>query len=77
MRVLVLALAIALGGCCTERTATVEIEYEPFGPGTQDEFGLLDLEMRRNNGWACASDGAIRNAFGATIGERWVCTKCE
>ena len=76
MRVLVLLATLLLAGCCSEQTRVVEIEYEPFGPGTED-FDIVLLDSYRDTGWDCFTDGSLRDGSGAVIGERWVCTKCE
>lgn len=33
------------------------------------------LDQAREDGFSCRYDGAIRNALGGSIGDRYVCTK--
>jgi len=77
MRALIV-LVVLLAGCrspfgCDEKTRVVEVEYS--GPFTKSQQAILD--RYRDQGWECASDGAIRDAFGRTIGTRYACTICD
>lgn len=70
-----IAMAVSLAGCnpfapkCKEHRVVVEEVFADPSP--------LDSDFYRKLGYTCASDGAIRNAFGARIGYRYVCTVCR
>ena len=74
-------LALTLGGCgilgCEEQQEVYELEYNWMGTGGPDPLEELGLKFARDGGWACNSDGSIRNAAGTVIGERYRCTKCD
>lgn len=67
---------VSASGCgilgCEQETRVIEIRW---GSITED-LDRLALELAEDDGLDCRSDGALRNASGAEIGERWVCEKC-
>lgn len=78
MRNMLLAgLAMPLMGCeaitgCKDDEAVVEVEFSSWVSEIQRSL----LKTYQERGYTCRNDGAIRNAFGAAIGTRYVCKKC-
>lgn len=74
-------LALGLGGCgilgCDEQVEVVELDYDWMGTGGPAPLDQYALDLYRDSGYACHNDGAIRNAAGTPIGDRWVCTRCD
>lgn len=72
---LLLSLAVVLPGCsadCVEVQHVFEVEW-----GSSFEAAQRDLVRKaEQNGWTCRNDGAIRDAEGRAVGERYLCTKC-
>lgn len=63
-----------VSGCsvlCSEKREVVEVEYG--SPWYEVQNTLLD--RYRETGYDCTGE-SIRNAFGATIGMKYTCTKC-
>jgi len=73
--VLLGGVGVTLPGCsalCSEDRKVVEVEY-----GDLEGLQTAHLNILREQGYDCRNDGAIRNGSGTTIGERWVCEKCD
>ena len=74
---LVALLLVAVGGCsdplapCQEEVAVVV--YDSWGCALPQ----FSLESHQQNGWDCRVDTDLKNAFGETIGTRYICTRCE
>ena len=69
--IVLVTLTLACGIFSPEETRIVECtrrieELVGYCPG---------LRQARDDGWTCRYDGTIRNAFGGSIGTRYVCTK--
>jgi hypothetical protein len=60
------------GPDCTEKRQVVEVMHD----WTQEASERI-LAIYVDDGWDCRTDGAIRDASGATIGTRWVCSRCD
>lgn len=64
---------LLLSACdCSERRTTHEVMYD-----ATEQVSRQILQDLRNGGWSCNQDGFIRNGTGATIGERYSCTRCD
>ena len=74
MRPIILACALLASACsnddCMDDRRVVEVS------GGTSGLGEVLLQQYRNDGYDCRSEGSIRDAFGRTIGTRYVCTKC-
>ena len=68
-----IAPACGLTDPCQEQTRVVEVQWGSI----TESMDRLRLSQLRDAGWDCRSDGSIRNAFGNTVGRRYVCTTCE
>lgn len=73
-------LLLAPSGCsnpfgCDDRTQVIDIEYDAYGPGTED-LNTLALKWALEGGWTC-EESPLRNGAGEVIGERHVCTICD
>jgi len=71
-RVLILA-ALLLVGC---KSATEPCDERNVDLIMFDVPSLEYLTELTETGFDCVYDYDLRNAFGAFIGQRWVCTKC-
>lgn len=73
--IIVALMCSLLLGCddplfCDEERMTLEVMYG-------DELSREWYELSRDIGWKCNLAGAIRNAFGTEIGQRYDCTICR
>lgn len=69
-------LAVPVSGCsllCSQERQVVETEFGSIFYDLQ----RARLDTYRRQGFDCRSDGSIRDAFGRSIGTRYVCTKCD
>lgn len=70
-------LVLAVAGCsnpfasCKEERQVVEEIWNQWG------IYPMGRKTFEDQGWTCEYEGAIRNAFGQAIGQRYVCTICR
>jgi len=74
VRPIILACTLLAGACsnddCMDDRRVVEVS------GGTRELSEALLQLYRNEGYNCRSEGSIRDAFGRVIGTRYVCAKC-